>query len=349
MIQEIHSNFSILKPEFEEIFSFLYSNPELSFEENQCLNFLCDKLGKYGFKIEKDFMDVKNCFFAQIGSGHPKIGLIFDMDAGYEGHTKANNISSAIMCCAGIIMSQIKDKLNGSICIFGSSGESACGTKITLLKQGAFSDIDYMLSVMPYIKSYENISTPSSTSYSIKFLNNTVDNISKNCINKIVDFINDNEDISIYSIKLTSSLRDALLSIEFRSNKCLSLNKFENNFESFLKSVFSHLKIETCYYDMPYCKMKNDDMLKKIMITNLKQSGIINFDENKCFDFPLSLGNISNEVPTYIAVVDICEDENIEFDTKDFYLCTNSIYAKEQSFKTIEAICLSIGNIMNIN
>lgn len=348
MIQDINSNFSILKPELEEIFSFLYSTPELSFEENQCLNFLCDKLGKYEFKIEKDFLEVKNCFFAQLGSGHPKIGLIFDMDAGYEGHTKGNNLSSAIMCCAGIIMSQLKEKLNGSICIFGCSGECVSGTKITLLKQGAFKDIDYMISVMPYIKNSEEILTPSSTSYSIKFLNKTIDEILKNHFDKIIDFIKIKNDVNIHSVKLTNSSDDALMSIEFRSNKFLALDEFEKELEQYLKSVFPDLNIETCYYDMPYSQMKNDDMLKKILTTNLKQSGIIDFEACENFSSPISLGNISNEVPTYLSCINICENPKIKYDTKDFYLSTNSIFAKEQSYKAIEALCLTMSNIMKL-
>ena len=348
MIQEIHSNFCSLKPEFEEIFSFLYSNPGISFEENKSLNFLCDKLSKYGFKIEKDFLDIKNCFFAQIGSGHPKIGLIFDMDAGYEGHTKANNLSSGIICCVGIIMSQLKEKLNGSICIFGCSGECYSGTKITLLKQGAFKDIDYMLSIMPYVKNFEDILSPSSTSYSIKFFNKTVDHILKNHLIDIIDFNKLVNDINIFTVKLINSFDGALMSIEFRSNEFLSLDEFEKELEQYLNSAFTNLSIDTCYYDMPYCQIKNDETLKKIVITNLKQSGIIDFDPRENLISPLSLGNISCEIPTYIPCIDVCENKKIKYDTNDFYLCTNSIFAKEQSYKAIEAFCLSIGNIMNI-
>lgn|GEM_PF-7047256 len=349
MIQEIHSNFFNLKPEFEEIFSFLYSNPGLSFEENQSLNFLCDKLSKYGFKIEKDFLDVKNCFFAQLGSGHPKIGLIFDLDAAYEGHTKGNNLSSAIMCCVGIIMSQVKEKLNGSICLFGCSGEGFSGTKITLLKEGAFKNIDYMLSIMPYVKNFEDILSPSSTSYSIKFYNKTVDDILKNHLTQIIDFNKLVNKIDIYTVKLTNSLDHALMSIEFRSNEFLCLDEFGKELEQYLKSSFTNLDIETCYYDMPYCQVKNDETLKKIVVTNLKQSGIIDFDPCENFISPMSLGNISFEIPTYVPCIDVCENKEIKYDTNDFYLCTNSIYAKEQSYKAILALCLSIVNIMNIN
>ncbi|MCL2323938.1 MAG: hypothetical protein FWC47_17755 [Oscillospiraceae bacterium] len=349
MIHEIHSNLSLLRLEFEEIFSFLYQNPELSFEENQCINFLCDKLSKYGFETKKDFMDVKNCFLAEIGSGHPKIGLIFDMDASFNGHTKGNNLSSGIMCCVGILMSRLKDSFNGSICLFGSSGENACGTKITLLKQGAFSDIDYMISIMPYTKNCVDILTPSSTSYSIKFLNENADHLFKNHMIKIIDFINHQKDISVCCEKLTNSLEDALLSIEFRSNKYLSMDDFEDELEDFLGSEFKDMKVDTCYYDMPYCQLKNDETLKKIIITNLKQSGIINFEENESIDFPLSLGNVSTQIPTYVAVIDVCENKDVKFDTKEFYQCTNSFYAKEQSYKVMEAISLSIGNIMNIS
>ncbi len=347
LIHEIHSNFSILKPEFEEIFNFLYLNPELSFKEKQCSNFLCDKLGKYEFKFEKDFLETKNSFFAKIGSGHPKVALIFDMDASCDGHTKANNLAAAIMCSSGILMSKLSKNLKGSINIFGCSGECISGTKITLLKQGAFKDINYMFSIMPYTDNYEELATPSSLSLSITFSNKNVNSILKDDLNLIMNFIKSLKDISIYNIELKNSSEDSIFNIELRSDEFFSLKNLECSLTQYINSNLSHLEIKSNYYNMPYCELKNDQTLKKILITNLKQSGIIDFKEKAYLNYPLSLGNISHEVPIYLSIIDICENKKIKYDTKDFYLCSNSIYAKQQSYKAIEAICLSIFNLIN--
>lgn len=157
-----------------ELGRMLFDTPELGFKEYKTKEILVNELKEAGFEIEREF--ARTGFQVSIGSGHPHIGLIAELDAiPTLGHPKADlNDQSAAHTCAHstqcVIMTSVlkalkevgAESLGGKVSIFFTPAEEftdmtfrkeliekgelhyASG-KIEMLYEGVFDDVDLCL------------------------------------------------------------------------------------------------------------------------------------------------------------------------------------------------------------
>ena len=162
---------SINKKEIKQLANNLLENPELGYKEFKTKQILVDYLTNKGFKIENECF--KTAFSVSIGSGHPHIGLLAELDAiPTLGHKYANvDDSSAAHSCghysqcvimAGA-MSLLKDaNFKGKVTLFFTPAEEYTdikyreelikkkeikyiGGKVNMLDKGLFNDCDVIL------------------------------------------------------------------------------------------------------------------------------------------------------------------------------------------------------------
>ena len=152
----------------------LFETPELGFKEFKTREILMNELKEAGFEIEREY--ARTGFSVSMGSGHPHIGLIAELDAiptlGHPNadlndqsaaHTCAHSTQCAIMTSVLKALKTVKaDELQGKITLFFTPAEEftdmafrreliAKGEihypagKIEMLYEGLFDDVDLCL------------------------------------------------------------------------------------------------------------------------------------------------------------------------------------------------------------
>ena len=68
MKQKIISFLSTCNDDIKNLCTYLYENPETSYNEYKACNHICDLLFKYNFEIDKNFLNIENAFMAKKGT-----------------------------------------------------------------------------------------------------------------------------------------------------------------------------------------------------------------------------------------------------------------------------------------
>ena len=136
------------KERLMEIARFIHDNPELGFEEYKASAILTDELAKYGFQIEE--MDMKTAFRASLGSAKPEIVFLAEYDAlPGIGHGCGHNLICTASIGAAIGLASVMHKLAGTIVVLGTPAEETSGTKVSMVKNGVFKDVDAAMMFHP--------------------------------------------------------------------------------------------------------------------------------------------------------------------------------------------------------
>jgi len=158
----------INEKEIIELGNKLLRCPELGYKEFKTKETIVEFLKEKGFKIENECFNT--AFSVSIGSGHPHIGLIAELDAiptlGHKFANKDDNNAAhacghssqcAIMC--GVMTALKKEKFEGKVTLFFTPGEEFTdiayreklikqkkikyiGGKINMIEKGLFDDVD---------------------------------------------------------------------------------------------------------------------------------------------------------------------------------------------------------------
>src|SRR5471030_1477259 len=170
MKQKIISFISACNDDAKNLCTYLYENPETSYNEFKACEYICDLLYKYNFQVKKDFLDIKNAFMAKKGTGHPKICYLCEYDSiENEGHITGHNMVTTMSVLAALALGTVIDKLGGSVVLIGCPGEYLGGTKGTMVKQGVFDDIDVVMLAHPDISTCESGSSSAIIQLGLKF------------------------------------------------------------------------------------------------------------------------------------------------------------------------------------
>lgn len=159
----IRAAWARLRPEIEQHYRVLWSNPELPMMEYQAAAGLSSWLEGHGFAVERGTCGLPTAFKARFGAGQPAIALLAEYDAlpgqanaavphrraegrgpGHAcGHNQIgpSNIGAAI--AARYAMEQLG--LDGQIVVLGCPAEEIVWGKIALLKGGAFEGLSAIL------------------------------------------------------------------------------------------------------------------------------------------------------------------------------------------------------------
>ena len=173
MKHEIISFLSTCQDDIRNLASYLYENPEISYNEYNSSKYICDMLKKYNFNITEKFLEIDNSFFAEKGSGYPKICFLCEYDAiEDDGHITGHNLVTTTSVAATIALGSIIDKTGGTAIIIGCPGEYLGGTKGTMVRQGVFEDIDVVMVAHPDTETCESGSSSAIIPLGLTFIGN---------------------------------------------------------------------------------------------------------------------------------------------------------------------------------
>lgn len=350
--------------EIEDLCTYLYRNPEISYSEFKASKYICSLLHKYNFEIKTNFLDIENAFMAVKGNGHPKICYLCEYDAiEGEGHITGHNLVSAMSVAAALALGNVIDKVGGSVILIGCPGEYLGGTKGTMVKQGVFDDIDVVMLAHPDIVTCESGSSSSIIPLGLKFesenklsfLNknsySSLDGVllTLNILNSIKKGFPDNIEINsvISNGGYTTLLLPSNSEIKFciRASNTKNANYAYDKIRKIANYVSKLIDIPNTFflYESPNRELITNRTLNRLFSHNLKESGIININPPKDIYAGLSIGDVSHKVPCIHPYISITEpdDNTIKYGTSDFAKATVSSFSLKQCNMAAASLALT--------
>jgi amidohydrolase len=360
MKQEMISYLHTIKDDIFNLSKYLYENPEESFNEYKAYDYIIKMLKNKSFKVSEKYLDIPTAFYAEYGSGHPKLCFICEYDAATkEGHINGHNLISAMSIAAALSLAKVLDKFkSGTVIVLGCPGEFISGAKITMAKQGTFKDIDAVLMAHPDIESCGTGTSMALLPVKIKYMNREALSHSKESIYSPLDactftfnslsFLKNGFEkscsIDNIIIKYCNSLdllpKEAELSLYIRAPRMIQACGIEKKVKELARAVESLMDV-TCEISMPelpYDELIPNHALSRIFAHNLKEIGIIDTVKPKNTFASLSLGTVSHLVPCLHPYIAIVEDASIKYATTDFAKATISQIAEDNILKAAIAL-----------
>ncbi len=138
--------------EFEEINHFICEHPELGLEEYISSKYLVDYLKRKGFRVEYPYAGMKTAFRAEYGDRGPKIALLAEYDAlpGYgeekkNAHACGHNWIASTTVGTAVVLKEMTKHRDFRVILIGTPAEETYCTKVDMVEQGSFDDIDVVL------------------------------------------------------------------------------------------------------------------------------------------------------------------------------------------------------------
>lgn len=360
MRQEVISYLSTEKAALFNLCKFLHDNPEDSYKEYDACKYICNFLRDRDFDVREKFLDLDTAFYAKKGNGYPKICFLCEYDAikSKGGHITGHNLLTTISITSALGLSKVIEKSGGTVILIGCPGEYLGGTKSTYVRQGIFDDIDVVLTTHPDI-----ITSESGTSKAIiplkvtfkghdglSFLDfdsftsldgtmltfNVINALSKGFCKKA----------NIHTILSQGGVTPLLRPVEsegklyIRAESTKTAKCIENKIRNLIACISDTMNLESCVelYEPPNEELLSNQVLNRLYSHNLKENGIINIGKPRDIDAGLSLGTVSHKVPCIHPYINIVDNVNIDYGTKEFADATISSFAQEQALSASYAL-----------
>ena len=139
-----------IMPGLTKLSRFVYDHPELGMEEFESSRAHVELLKKYGFSVQIPYLGMATAFRAVYDTGIPgrTIAFLSEYDAlPGLGHGCGHNILGTATTGSGIAAARLIDR--GRIVVLGTPAEETLGTKVTMTREGALSDVDAALCTHP--------------------------------------------------------------------------------------------------------------------------------------------------------------------------------------------------------
>lgn len=150
--QQVIQEVDRLRDRLVQVSKTIHSNPELGLQEYKSSELLAAELEKNGFVVERKVAGMDTAFKATFKGKQdgPTIALLAEYDALPEiGHACGHNLIATIALGAGLALSKVMPKLNGSVVVLGTPDEEGSGGKVTMIESGIFKDVDAAMIVHP--------------------------------------------------------------------------------------------------------------------------------------------------------------------------------------------------------
>lgn len=360
MKQHILSFLSTIKEEVLSLNQYLYDISENCFNEYKSCDYITSLLSKYGFNIEKNFMNISTAFRAKIGNGHPDICFICKYSTGDEqGHIFGNNSNATLSIGAAIGLSNIINKVQGTITVIGCPGKYSNGTEIIMTKENIFEDIDAIFA--PHVDNITCINNSSMSSipleltYSNLWLNNNKANLSSldiclqnvHFINQLIQDTSPECYMDHLQLFCDNALNEypssAKIKFEIKTAKYSTGDSIEKNIRKYINCIqeIMNVNCKLNLSELPCKELIDNHIINKIFETNLKECGLINIGYNKNMLYPVGIGSISHTTPTIYPSINIVKDNSIKCPSIEFKNATILEYAQKNIWKAIEALSLT--------
>lgn len=363
MKQEMISYLHTIKNDILNLSTFLYENPEESFCEYKACHYLVEMLKDNNFKVSENYLGIDTSFYAEYGSGHPKLCYICEYDAPVkDGHITGHNLISAMSIGAALSLKKVIDNFkSGTIIVLGCPGEFISGAKVTMSKQGTFKDIDAVLMLHPDTESAGTGTSMALLPVKVKYSGKNILSQSEdrtysaydactltfNSLSLLKNGFQKNCTIDEISIRNCGSKHlvpaEAELKFYIRAPKMDQACDIEKKLKEFIKAIASVMNIEyeISMPELPYDELIPSHSLSRIFAHNLKEVGIIDTLYPKNTYAGLSIGTVSHLVPCLHSYISIVENSDINYSSMDFARATISEYAKEVALKGASALAMT--------
>jgi len=130
----------------------IHAAPELAFEEERAVGWLCDSLDAAGFAVDAGVSDLPTAFVARAGDGPLHVAFCAEYDALPSiGHACGHNLIAASSVGAAIAAAKVADEVGLTVSLIGTPGEEVCdaGGKVLMLERGAFDGVHACMMAHP--------------------------------------------------------------------------------------------------------------------------------------------------------------------------------------------------------
>ncbi|MDM0929072.1 M20 family peptidase [Clostridium perfringens] len=360
MRQEVISYLSTEKEALFNLCKFLHDNPEDSYKEYDACKYICNFLRDRDFDVREKFLDLDTAFYAKKGNGYPKICFLCEYDAikSKGGHITGHNLLTTISITSALGLSKVIEKSGGTVILIGCPGEYLGGTKSTYVRQGIFDDIDVVLTAHPDIVTSESGTSKAIIPLKVTFKGhdglsfldfdsftsldgtmltfNVINALSKGFCKKA----------NIHTILSQGGVTPLLRPVEsegklyIRAENTKTAKCIENKIRNLVACISDTMNLESCVelYEPPNEELLSNQVLNRLYSHNLKENGIINIGKPRDIDAGLSLGTVSHKVPCIHPYINIVDNVNIDYGTKEFADATISSFSQEQALSASYAL-----------
>lgn len=360
MRQEVISYLSTEKEALFNLCKFLHDNPEDSYKEYDACKYICNFLRDRDFDVREKFLDLDTAFYAKKGNGYPKICFLCEYDAikSKGGHITGHNLLTTISITSALGLSKVIEKSGGTVILIGCPGEYLGGTKSTYVRQGIFDDIDVVLTAHPDIVTSESGTSKAIIPLKVTFKGhdglsfldfdsftsldgtmltfNVINALSKGFCKKA----------NIHTILSQGGVTPLLRPVEsegklyIRAESTKTAKCIENKIRNLVACISDTMNLESCVelYEPPNEELLSNQVLNRLYSHNLKENGIINIGKPRDIDAGISLGTVSHKVPCIHPYINIVNNVNIDYGTKEFADATISSFAQEQALSASYAL-----------
>lgn len=360
MRQEVISYLSTEKEALFNLCKFLHDNPEDSYKEYDACKYICNFLRDRDFDVREKFLDLDTAFYAKKGNGYPKICFLCEYDAikSKGGHITGHNLLTTISITSALGLSKVIEKSGGTVILIGCPGEYLGGTKSTYVRQGIFDDIDVVLTAHPDIVTSESGTSKAIIPLKVTFkghdglsfldfdsftsLDGTM--LTFNVINALSKGFCKKANIHTILSQggVTPLLRPTKSEgkLYIRSESTKTAKCIENKIRNIVACISDTMNLESCVelYEPPNEELLSNQILNRLYSHNLKENGIINIGKPRDIDAGISLGTVSHKVPCIHPYINIVDNGNIDYGTKEFADATISSFAQEQALSASYAL-----------
>lgn len=363
MKQEMISYLQTIKEDIFSLSKYLYENPEESFCEYKAYNYLVKMLKDNNFNVIENYLEIPTAFYAEYGSGHPKICYICEYDAASKkGHITGHNLISSMSMGAALSLSKVLENFkSGTVIVLGCPGEFISGAKVTMTKQGTFEDIDAVLMAHPDTENHETGTSMAKLPMKIKYTSKEALIHSRDGIYSSLDacafvfnaisFLKSGfkRECSIDGIVIENETsfhmppKESSLKFYIRTPKMTEACEIEKKVRELASATANLMGIacEITIPELPYDELIPNSALSRIFAHNLKEVGIIDTGDAKNTFAWLSLGTVSHVVPCLHPYISIVDDKSIQYSSSEFAMATISKYAEDKVLKTASALAMT--------
>lgn len=346
----------------EHVIDFLYKNPETSFNETKSSDLICSILANEDFEITREIAGIKNSFIASFGSSAPRIAYICEYNAIPDlGHAWGHNITSGINMGAAIGLKRAIDEIGGSVLVIGCPSEESYPTKISMLNNGVFNNVDAVICGHAMDRTCESGSSLGMLILKLKFkgkevstsidLHNGIDALQP-CIMlfNLVGTLKSKYNSGIFINGIIDNGGKSIASIPGEVDCTFMLKSHEKSImDKVYQEIISCAAFASDLYkcslnytrpEVEYLPLKTHEKLSKIACHNLKERGINEIHGPITVPAGLDIGNVSQRVPVIHPYIGICEAP-ISYHSKEFSDATITRYAKDNAQKAAQALALT--------
>ncbi len=148
MKKELNRGIDDISIELCEISDKIFDTPEVGLQEVIASDILTKMLEKNGFYVERGIASLPTAFKAvyENGVGGPSFGLLCEYDALENlGHACGHHMQGPSILGAAIALKNLDVEKPFKIVVYGTPAEETAGSKVQMLNEGCFKDIDIAL------------------------------------------------------------------------------------------------------------------------------------------------------------------------------------------------------------